>query len=399
MTDAASRTPLVLVVDDNDASRYVKTKTVLRAGFDFVEAATGSRALELIRSRPVDIVLLDINLPDMSGIEVCRHIKGDEVLAAVPVLQVSATAITDGDRVRGLEGGADAYLTEPADSDVLAATLHALMRARRAELGLKAALERERDARDAAESANNFKDQFLAKLSHELRTPLNAMVGWIAQLRAGTLDEPGRDRALQALERSARAQWRLVNELLDSASIAKGKLQLETARVDLEAIAAGAVESVRDEASRRNVELIPQTRPVVIIGDGPRLQQVVTNLLTNAIRFTPSGGRVVLTVEAAKSDAVIRVEDTGAGIDPDLLPHVFEQFRQGDASRRRGHPGLGLGLAISQQLIQMHGGTILAESAGLDRGATFTVHLPLPQGQPMAGPSTASASQNAAPHV
>src|SRR5436190_4767533 len=354
MTDAASRTPLVLVVDDNDASRYVKTQTVRRAGFDFVEAATGSRALELIRSRPVDIVLLDINLPDMSGIEVCRRIKGDEVLAAVPVLQVSATAIADGDRVRGLEGGADAYLIEPADSDVLAATLHALMRARRAELGLKAALEGERDARAAAESANRFKDEFLATLSHELRTPLNAMVGWIAQLRAGTLDAPGRDRALQALERSARAQWRLVNELLDSASIAKGKLQLETARVDLEAIAAGAVESVRGEASRRRVELIPQTRPVVIIGDGPRLQQVVTNLLNNAIRFTPSGGRVVVAVEASKTDAVIRVEDTGAGIDPDLLPHVFEQFRQGDASSRHGHSGLGLGLAIAQQLIQMH---------------------------------------------
>jgi two-component system, sensor histidine kinase len=399
MTDAASRTPLVLVVDDNDASRFAKTQIVRRAGFDFVEAATGSRALELIRSRPVDIVLLDINLPDMSGIEVCSRIKGDEVLAMVPVLQVSATAVADADRVRGLEGGADAYLIEPAGPEVLTATLNALMRARRAELGLKAALERERDARDAAESANGFKDEFLAKLSHELRTPLNAMVGWIAQLRAGTLDEPGRDRALQALERSARAQWRLVNELLDSASIAKGKLQLETGRVDLEAIAAASIESVRDEASRRNVELIPQTRSVVVIGDGPRLQQVVTNLLNNAIRFTPSGGRVVLTVDASKTDAVIRVQDTGAGIDPELLPHVFEQFRQGDASKRHGHSGLGLGLAIAEQLIQMHGGSILAESGGLDCGAIFTVHLPLAQAEPTSGQSAPSASQNAAPHV
>jgi signal transduction histidine kinase len=396
---AASPKPLVLVVDDNDSSRYVKTQTVRGAGFEVVEASTGTRALELIRSRPIDIVVLDINLPDMSGIEVCSRIKADEVLALVPVLQVSATAIADADKVRGLEGGADAYLTEPGNREVLAATLHALMRARRAELELKAALERERDARDAAESANRFKDEFLARLSHELRTPLNAMVGWLSQLRAGSLDERGRDRALEALERSARTQWRLVNELLDSASIAKGKLTLHTARVDLEAIAAGAVESVRYDAVNRNVELVLDMRPVFVVGDGPRLQQVITNLLNNAIRFTPSGGRVAVTIERSKTEAMIRVQDTGAGIDADLLPHVFEQFRQGDASNRHGHSGLGLGLAIAQQLIHMHGGRILAESAGPSRGATFTVHLPLPQAEPDGGSRAPSASQNAAPHV
>ena len=386
MTVAASKTPLVLVVDDNDAGRFAKSETVRRAGFEVVEASSGARALELIRSRPVDIVLLDVNLPDISGIEVCSRIKSDEVLAMVPVLQVSATAVADADRIRGLDGGADAYLTEPGNPEVLTATLHALMRARRAELDLKAALDRERDARDVAESANRFQDEFLAKLSHELRTPLNAMVGWISQLRAGTMDESGRERALKALERSARVQWRLVNELLDSASIARGKLRLQTTRVDLEATAAAAAESVRNDAARREVELLVETRPVFVIGDGARLEQVITNLLSNAIRFTPSGGRVALTVYASTADAIVRVEDTGEGIDADFLPHVFEQFRQGEAPAQ-GHSGLGLGLAIARQLIEMHGGSIFAESDGPGRGAAFTVHLPLPE--PDASLSTA----------
>jgi signal transduction histidine kinase len=392
----ASNMPLVLVVDDNDAGRFAKTETVRRAGFDVVEAGTGARALELIRSRPVDIVLLDINLPDMSGIEVCSRIKADDALSMVPILQVSATAVADADRVRGLEGGADAYLTEPGNPEVLTATLHAMMRARRAELDLAAALHRERDARELAESANRFKDEFLAKLSHELRTPLNAMVGWIAQLKAGTLDDRGRERAVQALERSAGVQWRLINELLDSASIARGKLRLETRRVDLDAVAAAAVESLRDEAARRDLELVVSSRPVAVVGDSARLQQVVTNLLGNAIQYTPAGGRVVLTVEALRGEALLRVEDTGAGIDPDFLPHIFEQFRQGDAASRHGHAGLGLGLAIARHLIDMHGGTIEAVSAGLGRGATFTVRLPLAEA--VAG-SGASDGQKAARRV
>src|SRR5207249_11834728 len=148
------------------------------------------------------------------------------------------------------------YLTEPGNPEVLTATVRALMRARRAELDLAAALERERDAREIAESANRAKDEFLAKLSHELRTPLNALIGWIAQLRRDTLDAAGRLRALDALERSSRTQWRLVNELLDSASIARGKLRLETAVVDLQQIAAAAVESVRADAQRREIEIV-----------------------------------------------------------------------------------------------------------------------------------------------
>ena len=377
--NSAREQPLVLVVDDNEAGRFVKAQIVRRAGFGVIEAATGRHALELAHGHPIDIVLLDVNLPDMSGIDVCGRIKADQALAAVQVLQISSTAVADSDRIRGLSAGADAYLTEPGNPDVLAATLQALMRARRAELDLAAALDRERDARDVAEQANRVKDEFLATLSHELRTPLNAMMGWISQLRGGTLDHGGRERALQALDRSTRVQWRLVNELLDSASIAKGKLRVEKALVDLQPIVTAAAESVRDDAARRQVAIVIETRPVRVMGDASRLQQVVTNLLNNAIQFTPPGGRIMLTLDVSGTNAVISVRDTGVGIDDALLPHIFEQFRQGDAGFRQGHAGLGLGLAIARRLIELHGGTILAESAGRGHGALFTVHLPLPE--------------------
>jgi two-component system, sensor histidine kinase len=389
--------PLVLVVDDNDASRFIKSQVVRRAGYEVVEAATGKGALEAARRQPVDIVLLDVHLPDMSGIEVCAQIKADEALSSVQVLQISATAIADADRVRGLTSGADAYLIEPGNPEVLAATLGALMRARRAELELAEALDREREAREIAERANRLKDEFLAVLSHELRTPLNAMVGWISQLRRGTLDEAARSRALDALDRSAHVQWRLVNELLDSASIAEGKLRLEISPIDLQTVIAAAVESVRAEAARRQVEIGIETRGIKTTGDAGRLQQVATNLLNNAVQFTPAGGRVLITVEAADGWAVIRVEDTGAGIDPDVLPHIFERFRQGSGFRQ-GHAGLGLGLSITRQVVQMHGGTVTAESAGLNRGAVFTVRIPIsPIAEP--GPPADSASQKTAADV
>jgi two-component system, sensor histidine kinase len=390
---AVGREPLVLIVDDNEAGRFVKTQVVRRAGFGVIEAATGQRALDVTQRQPIDIVLLDVNLPDMSGLEVCRRIKADGTLAAVQVLQISATATADADRVRGLDGGADAYLTEPGDPQVLAATLQALMRVRRAELDLAAALDREREARQIAEEANRAKDEFLATLSHELRTPLNAMIGWISQLRRGTLDESGRARALLALERSTGVQWRLVNELLDTASIAKGKTHLEMSVVDLQAIGAAALDSIRAEAALREIEIEVSTHAVEVNGDASRLQQVVTNLLSNAIKFTPSGGRVVLTIDASKTEATIRVQDTGSGIDPDFLPHVFDQFRQGEPGLRQGHGGLGLGLTIVRGLVELHGGTVVAESAGLGRGAVFTVRLPL-----AAGPARGK-SRNAATDV
>jgi signal transduction histidine kinase len=365
----------VLVVDDNDSNRFAKTTMLRRNGFCVVEAATGQDALDSIRRQPIDLVLLDINLPDMSGLDVCARIKGDERLSAVQVLQISATAVTDTDKIRGLDGGADAYLAEPANSDVTIATLKALLRVRRAEQDRAVALEREQEARRLAEQANRVKDNFLATLSHELRTPLNAAVGWIALLKQGVLDADRQARALDALERSARQQWTLINELLDAASIQRRKMRLEVSSVDLDAVAGTVVELVRPEAARKSVELVASIEPVRIEGDPVRLQQVITNLLNNGVQFTGEGGRVALAVGRDGDDVVIQVEDTGMGIDPRFLPHVFEEFRQAEG-QPQGKGGLGLGLAISRHIVELHGGRIQASSAGLGRGATFTVRIP-----------------------
>ena len=365
----------VLVVDDHDANRFAKAAWLRRAGFGVFEASTGRSALEALSQHPIDVVLLDINLPDMSGLDVCSRIKTNQTLDSIQVLQISATAVTDADRVRGLEGGADAYLAEPSAPDVVVATIHALLRVRRAEQERKAAFEREQDARRQAEQANRIKDAFLATLSHELRTPLNAALGWIALLKGGMLDDERRHRAIDALERSTKQQWTLINELLDAASIQQQKMRLEISTVDLQAVGAAVVELVRAEAAAKDVELLDSIEPVRVNGDPARLQQVITNLLNNALQFTDAGGRVALGIRRERHDAVIRVEDSGIGIDPRFLPHVFEQFKQGDGPGS-GKGGLGLGLAISRHIVELHGGQIEAASAGLGRGATFTVRIP-----------------------
>ena len=365
---------IVLVVDDNDANRYAKATTLRRAGFVVSESNNGRLALDILRRQTIDLVLLDINLPDMSGLEVCAQIKGDTALSPIQVLQVSSTAVTDADRVRGLSGGADAYLTEPTAPEVLLATLNALLRVRRAEQDRAAAFEREQEARQQAEQANQMKDRFLATLSHEMRTPLNAALGWIALLKGGTLDAERQARAVEALERSTRQQWSLINQLLDAASIQQRKMRIDMAPVDLDAVGAAAVELVRPEAARKEIELVVAIEPTRVIGDPARLQQVVTNLLNNAIQFTTAGGRAALKIDRDGDAAVVRVEDSGIGIEPRFLPHVFDEFRQADSDA--GHGGLGLGLAISRHIVELHRGRIAAESPGLGHGATFTVRIP-----------------------
>jgi two-component system, sensor histidine kinase len=365
----------VLVVDDHDANRFAKTAWLRRAGFGVVEASTGRGALDALSRQPADVVLLDINLPDMSGLEVCSRIKKDPNLSTIQVLQISATAVTDADRIRGLDGGADAYLAEPSAPDVVVATIHALLRVRRAEQDRKGAFEREQDARRQAEQANRIKDNFLATLSHELRTPLNAALGWITLLKGGMLDAARQQRAIEALERSAKQQWTLINELLDAASIQQRKMRLEISTVDLEEIGAAVVELVRAEAAAKGVELAVSIEPARVNGDSARLQQVITNLLNNALQFTDAGGRVSLDISRERPHVVIRVEDSGIGIDPRFLPHVFEEFRQADGAGA-GKGGLGLGLAISRHIVELHGGRIEAASDGIGRGAIFTVRIP-----------------------
>jgi PAS domain S-box-containing protein len=605
----------ILNVDDSEAGRYTTTRMLTQAGFEVLEAGTGQEAVRLAGANTPDLIVLDVNLPDISGLEVCARLRADPRTASIPVLHLTATYANSEHWAAALDRGADAYLTEPVEPVVLVATVRALLRARGAEaevrraadrwqttfdaiphglayldadgtilrgnramaqlhglrpeelvgaaaapplpgaseapadwpferarrslrrevsevragerwmevavdpvardgvflgavqtvtditdrkaaqLQLQAAvdrldsvlagitdayfafdsewrfldmnrvasetifrrparellgkpllelypafahsvfqneyqraresgrpvhfdahsaalgrwyevhayphagrldvylrditerkeagaereqiLERERAARLEAEAANRLKDEFLANLSHELRTPLNAIVGWSAVLRGQTHD-PELRRAVDTIDRNARAQSQLIEDILDVSRIVTGKLQLDVEPVDVVTVVGAALESLRPSAEakgiRVEVKLDPSLPP--LLGDTRRLQQVMWNLLSNSVKFTPAGGTV--TVSAAGEGKGLRVEvrDTGAGIAPEFLPHVFERFRQADSSTTRAHSGLGLGLAIVRHLVELHGGTVDAESAGAGRGATFRVWLP-----------------------
>ena len=240
-------------------------------------------------------------------------------------------------------------------------------------------LSREQEARQDAEAANRLKDEFLATLSHELRTPLNAIMGWAHLLRTGSLDEATAARAMETIDRNAKAQNQLINDILDVSRIITGKLHLAVQPLDPAAVVEAALDTVRPAAEAKEIKLEASLEPATgtVSGDPDRLQQVVWNLLSNAIKFTPKGGRVQVKLRRVDSQAVIVVTDSGPGISPEFLPHVFERFRQGDASTTRSHVGLGLGLAIVRHLVELHGGTVEASSAGEGQGATFSVHLPL----------------------
>jgi PAS domain S-box-containing protein len=494
----------ILNVDDTGALRYGKTRVLRAAGYEVVEAETGTVALKLARELLPDLVLMDVNLPDMSGIDACRAIKNDPATRTIPVIQISATFVTENDQQNGLKGGADIYLTEPLEPKVLETVVRVLLQLRRTEAGLKAteerwqrlvesnvvgvvvvedsniveandmfqsmigctdedirdrkltltsitppdqwdlmesavaeildrgscapfekdylrkdgsrtsavvgavlidkqrkrwmtlvldvsvqkrieaereqAFERERIARAQAEEATRLKDDFLANLSHELRTPMNIIIGWAHLLRNGALSDEQKVRAAEAIERAARSQAQLIEDLLDVSRIVTGKFRMEMQDVKLGSILKSAVDSLRLVASTKQilVTLTQEGPETVIRGDPDRLQQVFWNLLSNAVKFTLANGCIDVRMHSSESEVIVTVTDTGVGISSDFLPHVFDRFRQADSTSTRQHTGMGLGLAIVRHVVELHGGTVRAESAGENTGSSFIVTLPLP---------------------
>ena len=254
------------------------------------------------------------------------------------------------------------------------------------------ALEKAENARHVAEEASHLKDEFLATASHELRTPLNAIVGWVHVLQSGALaDDEQRQQAVNAIDRNAKIQTRLIEDLLDVSRMIQGRVSLRVAPLDLHSVVDAAVDTIRPAAEAKGIEVhVHATEEILpVIGDDHRLQQVSWNLLANSVKYTPRGGRIDVTVADERGRAVLRVKDSGEGIDPVFLPHVFEPFRQGSSSTMRS--GMGLGLAIVRRLVDLHGGRITAESAGVGTGSLFTVSLPIARG------AAASASRAAKP--
>jgi PAS domain S-box-containing protein len=249
-------------------------------------------------------------------------------------------------------------------------------------------LESERAARSEAERASYMKDEFLATLSHELRTRLNAVLGWATALRAAHFPTEELEQGLETIERNARVQSQIIEDLLDMSRIISGKVRLDVQHVDLPTVVAAAIDTVRHSASAKGVRLETIIDPLnaSVRGDPNRLQQVFWNLLSNAIKFTSRGGRVQILLERVDSHLEVSVIDTGEGISPEFLPYVFDRFRQADASTTRRHGGLGLGLAIVKQLVELHGGSVGVKSPGTGKGASFIVSLPLTILQPLQEP-------------
>jgi signal transduction histidine kinase/CheY-like chemotaxis protein len=259
-------------------------------------------------------------------------------------------------------------------------TLEAEIKQRRqVEERLRLALVGEQMARAEAETANRMKDEFLATVSHEIRTPLNAIIGWSHLLRSGRLDEKTAARAIETIDRNAKSQAQLIEDILDASRMITGKLRLNKEVVDLTSVINAAIDSVQLAIDSKELQLELTLDPSArhTLGDSNRLQQIVWNLLSNAIKFTPAGGRIEVKVKRAGGNLQLRVSDSGSGISADFLPFIFDRFRQADGSTTRQHGGLGLGLAIVRSLVELHGGTIKADSSGLEKGSVFTITLPL----------------------
>lgn len=491
-----ARHPL-LVVNDDPVGRYTTVRQLQAAGFPTVEAVSGMEALALA-DESLSAVVLDIHLPDIDGLEVCRRLRRQPTTFKLPIIHLTAAYLTDEDKVRGLDSGADAYLTHPVEPAVLISTIQALVRTREAEDAMRHSeakfraaferapsgiclvdlvdgtlfevnpamlallgrpleavmghslrefaapqdaavadeflqglaadslhaefqlvqpdghlvpvewaaasyvepgiamvvatdisqrlqlaqqrqelLERERSARCTAERHSRLKDDLIAVLSHELRTPLNVIMNWAHMLQKRSQPEL-LERGLAAIERNAVIQARLISDILDMSRLNLGKLPLNLDWVDAASVIAAAVAAVQPLLQRSNHQLrLDLARgQFKIYADDARIQQVLWNLLGNAIKFSPAGSEITLRLRAEEGGVAITVADQGQGIPADFLPFVFDRFAQGNAASNRQHGGLGLGLAIVKNLVESHGGHVAVASDGPGLGAQFTVWLP-----------------------
>ena len=492
MNDATAT--LILNVDDNDGARYAKSRILSRAGFDVIEAANGTQALELARASMPDLVLLDVKLPDINGFEVCRQIKASPETAAILVLQTSAAAVQSIDRIRGLDGGADSYLIEPIEPGELIAHVRALLRVRRAEGALRESEERfrqmaeniddvfwmldpatdqllyvspayhrlwgdaatlpqpgpghwagrihpddeaaveaayralasgspyeieyrivrpngttrwvaertfaVRDSRDAIyrlagvvndiserkanemvlRDADRRKDEFLAMLAHELRNPLAPIRNAIELLEPSRAPTPQNfEKMREVIGRQVRHLSRLVDDLLDVARITQGKITLRQETVSLAAAIEAAVETVAPALTKKAHTLRTEMPDdsLYIVGDGVRIAQVLGNILSNAVKYTPLEGEILIDVRGSDGDVQITVRDNGIGMSAETIPHIFDLFVQSQNSLERSEGGLGIGLPLARTLVELHGGQIHAFSAGAGQGSEFVVRLPL----------------------
>lgn len=384
----------LLVVDDEESLRITMAAIFEKEGYLVDTAATGDEAIGLLQQLEYDLVLTDLHMEGGDGLSVLSQIRKQAPLTISVVLTGFASVES---AIAALQEGAYDYLMKPCDIDSMKHTIRRGVEHRRlmlAEQKARADLEQlnreleqrieERTAQltrvnEELSEANRAKDVFLATLSHELRTPLTPVVGWIKLLRSGSLDPKGVEQALDAIERNAWLQSRLIDDLLDTSRIATGKLHFEPRPTDLNQAVSAALDTVKASAAAKNIQLTIHLHPspLVVMGEPVRLQQIAWNLISNAIKFTEAGGNVSILIDKKNGNARLVVSDTGIGIAPDFIHHVFDRFKQADGSTSRVHGGLGLGLAIAHALTRLHGGELSAASEGVGQGACFSLSIGL----------------------
>jgi signal transduction histidine kinase len=408
----------LLAVDDVENNLVALEALLEDPSLHVVRAKSGAEALRLLQQEDFALILLDVQMPDMDGFATASEIRSRDRTRRVPIIFLTAHSSGNDVLARAYAVGAADFLTKPLDPEVLRAKVKAIAdlwrqveetkRDASEESERRLSLERQRWETEAlrqriaqqeqatvaehlarleAEDANRVKDQFLATLSHELRTPLTAILGWAATLRRKPVTEPGIARGLEAIERNAKVQARLIDDLLDTSRIMADKVSLDLRMIGLGDLVSQVGDAIRPSADRKGVDINVRVDADLppIAADPDRLQQVLTNVLANAVKFTGEGGHVDVDVDAdvglraetTPATVRIRIKDTGIGIASEFLPHVFDRFRQADAATTRSYGGLGLGLSVARHLIALHGGTISAESEGPRKGATFTVQLPI----------------------
>ncbi len=355
----------ILLVDDNADMRDYLTR-ILSEHVQVEAVADGAAALAAAQERVPDLILSDVMMPGLDGFELLKALRADPCTREVPIILLSARAGEES-VVEGLQAGADDYLIKPFSATELVTRVLAHLQI--AHLRLEA-LRQER-------TTSRRKDEMLSTVSHELNTPLVAILGWTRLLRTSPLNQSMLMKSLETIERNATLQAKLISDLLDISRITAGKLRLNLEPVELQSVISMAIATVHQSLQTKDIQLssLLEPLPTIIQGDPDRLQQIVLNLLTNAIKFTPKGGIIDIRLETTETQAQIKVSDTGCGIAAEFLPYVFDHFRQAENSRST--KGLGLGLAIALHLVELHSGTIEAESLGLGQGATFTVNFPV----------------------
>lgn len=379
MNRSSASRPIVWLVEDRALEAEV-AKRALTITYDVTVFAEGAVMIERLAAvAPPTAIILDWRLPGLSGLEVCKFVRASWNQNALPILMLTGLS-ERADLVDAISAGANDYLTKPYDTAELLARVATVVRTRMLNDRLQEAEASEREARREAQAANLAKDEFLAMTSHELRTPLNAILGWATLMRSGQLDASAYFRAIETIERNARVQGKLIEDILDCSRIISGNLRIDEVPLNLGSVVKAALDALMPTIRKKGIEVAIEIDPEAtqVKGDVERLQQIAWNLVSNAVKFTPKGGTVDVRLKRQGSTTRFTVRDTGEGIEADFLPHVFERFRQGQAgTTTRRHGGLGLGLAVVRSLVEAHHGTVSAASEGSGKGATFEVVLPL----------------------